>query len=138
MMLQLVMADNYLWTFVGWEGVGLCSYLLIGFWYDEDKNNDAAKKAFIVNRIGDFGFLVAMGAMLYQFGSLNYLDVLGSGSNIVDGTHHVGMVRLSLSSPSCSSSVAPERARRSPSTSGYRTQWLAPRRYPPSSMLPRW
>ncbi len=92
MMLQLVMADNYLWTFVGWEGVGLCSYLLIGFWYEDKKNTDAAKKAFIVNRIGDFGFLVAMGAMLYQFGSLNYLDVLGSGSNIVDGTHHVGMV----------------------------------------------
>jgi NADH-quinone oxidoreductase subunit L len=90
MMLQLVMADNYLWTFLGWEGVGLCSYLLIGFWYDENKNNDAAKKAFIVNRIGDFGFLVAMGAMLYQFGSLNYLDVLGSGGNIVDGVRHAG------------------------------------------------
>ena len=79
MMLQLVMADNYLWTFLGWEGVGLCSYLLVGYLVrHEDKNNNAAKKAFIVNRIGDFGFLVAMGAMLYQFGSLNYLDVLGS------------------------------------------------------------
>jgi len=91
MMLQLVMADNYLLTFLGWEGVGLCSYLLIGFWYDEDKNNNAAKKAFIVNRIGDFGFLVAMGAMLYQFGSLNYLDVLGSGNNMVDGVRHAGL-----------------------------------------------
>ncbi len=91
MMLQLVMADNYLWTFLGWEGVGLCSYLLIGFWYDENKNNDAAKKAFVVNRIGDFGFLVAMGAMLYQFGSLNYLDILGSGGNMVDGVRHAGM-----------------------------------------------
>ena len=91
MMLQLVMADNYLWTFLGWEGVGLCSYLLIGFWYDEDKNNNAAKKAFIVNRIGDFGFLVAMGAMLYQFGTLNYLDVLGSGANVVDGMQHIGL-----------------------------------------------
>ncbi|MDP4200066.1 MAG: NADH-quinone oxidoreductase subunit L [Bacteroidota bacterium] len=91
MMLQLVMADNYLLTFVGWEGVGLCSYLLIGFWYDEKKNNDAAKKAFIVNRIGDFGFLVAMGAMLWQFKSLNYLDILGSGGNVVDGVHHIGM-----------------------------------------------
>lgn len=91
MMLQLVMADNFLLTFVGWEGVGLCSYLLIGFWYEDHKNNDAAKKAFIVNRIGDFGFLVAMGAMLYQFHSLNYLDVLGSGGNLVDGVKHVGL-----------------------------------------------
>ena len=91
MMLQLVMADNFLWTFLGWEGVGLCSYLLIGFWYDENKNNDAAKKAFIVNRIGDFGFLVAMGAMLWQFHSLNYLDILGSGGNIVDGARQVGL-----------------------------------------------
>ena len=100
MMLQLVMADNYLWTFLGWEGVGLCSYLLIGFWYDENKNNDAAKKAFIVNRIGDFGFLVAMGAMLYQFGSLNYLDVLGSGANVVDGVHHAGLASgLAIGAP---------------------------------------
>jgi NADH-quinone oxidoreductase subunit L len=92
MMLQLVMADNFLLTFLGWEGVGLASYLLIGFWYEEKKNGDAAKKAFIVNRIGDFGFLVAMGAMLFQFGSLNYLDVLGSGGNVVDGIRHAGAV----------------------------------------------
>lgn len=92
MMLQLVMADNFLWTFVGWEGVGLCSYLLIGFWYEEKKNTDAAKKAFIVNRIGDFGFLVAMGAMLAAYGSLNYLDLLGSGGNIIDGSKHLGVV----------------------------------------------
>ncbi len=89
-MLQLVMADNYLWTFLGWEGVGLCSYLLVGFWYDEDKNNDAAKKAFIVNRIGDFGFLIAMGVMLWLFQSLNYLDVLGSGGNIVNSVKIAG------------------------------------------------
>ncbi len=85
MMLQLVMADNFLLTFLGWEGVGLCSYLLIGFWYEEKKNGDAAKKAFIVNRIGDFGFLVAMGVLLATFGTLNYADVsvqataMGSG-----------------------------------------------------------
>lgn len=87
MMLQLVMADNFLLTFLGWEGVGLCSYLLIGFWYEEKKNGDAAKKAFIVNRIGDFGFLVAMGGMLVTFGSLNYSEVtasaLGAGSSTV-------------------------------------------------------
>jgi NADH-quinone oxidoreductase subunit L len=85
MMLQLVMADNFLLTFLGWEGVGLCSYLLIGFWFEEKKNGDAAKKAFIVNRIGDFGFLTAMGAMLVTYGSLNYSAVssaaLGAGGS---------------------------------------------------------
>ncbi|MBI2932300.1 MAG: NADH-quinone oxidoreductase subunit L, partial [Planctomycetes bacterium] len=57
-MLVLVLADNLLLMFVGWEGVGLCSYLLIGFWYHDLKNADAGKKAFIVNRIGDFGFIL--------------------------------------------------------------------------------
>ena len=56
MMLNLVLADNYLLMFLGWEGVGLCSYLLIGFWYEDDANASAGKKAFIVNRVGDFGF----------------------------------------------------------------------------------
>src|SRR6185503_9940030 len=63
-MLVLVMGANYPVLFVGWEGVGLCSYLLIGFWYLDKANSDAGKKAFIVNRIGDFGFLIAM-FMLY-------------------------------------------------------------------------
>lgn len=92
MMLQLVMADNYLLTFLGWEGVGLCSYLLIGFWYEEKKNSDAAKKAFVVNRIGDFGYLVAMATMIAAYGSLNYLDVLGSGGNMIDGVKQAGAV----------------------------------------------
>ena len=85
MMLQLVMADNFLLTFLGWEGVGLCSYLLIGFWFEEKKNGDAAKKAFIVNRIGDFGFLAAMGAMLVTFGSLNYAEVFPQAAIIGGG-----------------------------------------------------
>ncbi|MCY3487308.1 MAG: proton-conducting transporter membrane subunit, partial [Bacteroidetes bacterium] len=59
MMLNLVLADNLLLLFLGWEGVGLCSYLLIGFWYEERKNSAAATKAFIVNRVGDFCFLIA-------------------------------------------------------------------------------
>ena len=59
-MLLLVLGANYPLMFVGWEGVGLCSYLLIGFWFSEEANADAGKKAFIVNRIGDFGFLIAM------------------------------------------------------------------------------
>ena len=58
MMLILVTANNVLLMFVGWEGVGLCSYLLIGFWYKKDSASNAGKKAFIVNRIGDFGFLL--------------------------------------------------------------------------------
>ena len=64
-MLTLVLADNFLLMFVGWEGVGLCSYLLIGYYFTKDFANDAAKKAFVVNRIGDFGF--ALGVMLLFF-----------------------------------------------------------------------
>ena len=74
-MLVLVLADNYLLLFVGWEGVGLCSYLLIGFWYDRQSAADAGKKAFVVNRIGDFGFLLAMLLIFWTFGSLTYAEV---------------------------------------------------------------
>ena len=74
-MLLLVMGSSYPLMFVGWEGVGLCSYLLIGFWFSEKANADAGKKAFIVNRIGDFGFLVAMFLMFANFGSLTYAGV---------------------------------------------------------------
>src|SRR2546426_6667023 len=59
-MLTLVLADNFLVMFVGWEGVGLCSYLLIGFWYERPSAAEAGKKAFIMNRIGDFGFILGM------------------------------------------------------------------------------
>ncbi|MEP7235611.1 MAG: NADH-quinone oxidoreductase subunit L, partial [Ignavibacteriota bacterium] len=96
MMLTLVMADNYLLTFLGWEGVGLCSYLLIGFWFEEKKNGDAAKKAFIVNRIGDFGFLVAMGVMLVAFGSLNYSDVLSQGGSLASGNTTLMIITMML------------------------------------------
>ncbi|MGH7731035.1 MAG: NADH-quinone oxidoreductase subunit L [Candidatus Eiseniibacteriota bacterium] len=71
-MLTLVMADNFLEMFVGWEGVGLCSYLLIGFWYTKPSAAEAGKKAFIVNRIGDFGFLLGMLTLFAWGGSLNY------------------------------------------------------------------
>lgn len=88
-MLVLVLADSYLLTFVGWEGVGVCSYLLIGFWYTNSENADAARKAFIVNRIGDVGFLLAMFTCVMAFGTLNIAEVgeaaqgLASGSTIV-------------------------------------------------------
>ena len=75
MMLNLVLADNYLLMFLGWEGVGLCSYLLIGFWYEDEMNASAGKKAFIVNRIGDFGFLLGALLIFSTFGSLTYSEV---------------------------------------------------------------
>jgi NADH-quinone oxidoreductase subunit L len=74
-MLTLVLGANFPMTFVGWEGVGLCSYLLIGFWFSEKVNADAGKKAFIMNRIGDFGFLVAMFLIWQHTGSLDYTTV---------------------------------------------------------------
>jgi NADH-quinone oxidoreductase subunit L len=74
-MLTLVLGANFPVTFVGWEGVGLCSYLLIGFWFSEKVNADAGKKAFIMNRIGDFGFMVAMFLIWQHTGSLDYTTV---------------------------------------------------------------
>ena len=71
-MLTLVLADNYLMMFVGWEGVGLASYLLIGFWFLKKSATDAGKKAFITNRIGDFGFLIALFLLIKHFGTLQY------------------------------------------------------------------
>jgi NADH-quinone oxidoreductase subunit L len=71
-MLLLVMGSNYLVMFIGWEGVGLCSYLLIGFWFKNDAYNNAAKKAFIMNRIGDLGFLLGMFFILFNFGTLEF------------------------------------------------------------------
>ncbi len=77
-MLTLVLAKNYLVMFIGWEGVGLASYLLIGFWFIKDSAAAAGKKAFIVNRIGDFGFLIALFLMIQHFGSLDFTRVFGA------------------------------------------------------------
>ena len=74
-MLTLVLANNYLLMFVGWEGVGLASYLLIGFFFLRDSAASAGKKAFIVNRIGDFGFLIALFLLIKYYGSLNYAEI---------------------------------------------------------------
>jgi NADH-quinone oxidoreductase subunit L len=81
-MLNLVLADNFLLLFLGWEGVGLCSYLLIGFWYEKKFTGDAAKKAFIINRIGDFGFLIAMFLVFANFGTLEISKFLGNIANL--------------------------------------------------------
>ncbi|MBL0342871.1 MAG: NADH-quinone oxidoreductase subunit L [Bacteroidetes bacterium] len=74
-MLLLVLGSSYVLMFVGWEGVGLCSYLLIGFWFKNNNYNDAAKKAFIMNRVGDLGFLLGMFLIFQTFGSLDYKTV---------------------------------------------------------------
>ena len=81
-MLTLVLASNYLVMFVGWEGVGLCSYLLIGFYFTENFATTAGNKAFIVNRIGDFGFSLAMFLMFRQFGSLDFDKVFSGAANM--------------------------------------------------------
>lgn len=74
-MITLVIGNNLLVMFIGWEGVGLCSYLLIGFWYKNQAYNDAAKKAFIMNRIGDLGFLIGIFILASQFSTLNYSEI---------------------------------------------------------------
>ncbi len=79
-MLMLVLGANYVIMFIGWEGVGLCSYLLIGFWFKNDEYNNAARKAFIMNRIGDLGFLIAVFWMISQFGSTTFTDVFAKAS----------------------------------------------------------
>jgi len=75
-MVILVLADNFLFSFLGWEGVGYCSYGLVGFWFDRDRAAVAAKKAFVTNRIGDFGFMIALFLMYEHFGSFNFSRVL--------------------------------------------------------------
>ena len=99
-MLILVLADNYLMMFVGWEGVGLCSYLLIGFWYEKKSATDAGKKAFIVNRIGDFGFLLGMFTLFAAFGSLDFVPIFehaeSGGFNQVFGASTLAVATLLL------------------------------------------
>jgi NADH-quinone oxidoreductase subunit L len=82
-MLVLVLGASFPVLFIGWEGVGLCSYLLIGFWFSEKANADAGKKAFIMNRVGDFGFLVAMFFIWRAFGSLNFTEVLARAPTVL-------------------------------------------------------
>ena len=82
-MLTLVTADNFLQLFFGWEGVGLCSYLLIGFWYKKPAANSAAIKAFIVNRVGDFGFAIGIFLIFTFYGTVNYNEVFQQTPNFI-------------------------------------------------------
>ncbi len=84
-MLLLVLGANYAIMFIGWEGVGLCSYLLIGFWYKNQSYNDAAKKAFVMNRIGDLGFLLGLFLIFTTFGTINYNQVFAQAAGFNSG-----------------------------------------------------
>ncbi|MDY7101710.1 MAG: NADH-quinone oxidoreductase subunit L, partial [Actinomycetota bacterium] len=80
-MLMLVLGDSMLLTFLGWEGVGACSYFLISFWFTDEANASAGKKAFVTNRIGDWGFMTAMFLTFFAVGSINYVDVLTASAS---------------------------------------------------------
>lgn len=95
-MLLLVLGSNYLIMFIGWEGVGLCSYLLIGFWYKNSNYASAAKKAFVMNRIGDLGFLIAVFAIIATFGSLEYATVFEQASAFPMGDATILLISLLL------------------------------------------
>jgi NADH-quinone oxidoreductase subunit L len=83
-MLVLVVSDNFLQLFFGWEGVGLCSYLLIGFWYKKESANNAAIKAFIVNRVGDFGLAIGIFLIFFYFGSINFQEVFNLAPQLIE------------------------------------------------------
>ena len=95
-MLMLVLGDNLLLTFLGWEGVGACSYLLISFWFTDEANASAGKKAFVANRVGDFGFMLAMLLLFFNVGSLNYSDIFLSllGDDVIAQSTATAIVLL--------------------------------------------
>ena len=125
-MLTLVLAENFLLMFVGWEGVGLASYLLIGFYFQRESAAEAGKKAFIVNRVGDFGFLLAMFLMIAHFGSLSF-----SGSSPRSSSILRCKAALSLPSRCCWCLGRPASRRRFRCMSGCQTRWKAPHRSRP-------
>lgn len=93
-MLMLVMANNFLQLYFGWEAVGLCSYFLIGYWYEKKSASDAGKKAFIVNRFGDFGFGIGVIMVFLTFGTLHYAPVFGAVKGIVE--HSVNFLGMEV------------------------------------------
>ncbi len=95
-MLLLVLGSNYVILFIGWEGVGLCSYLLIGFWFTNPNYADAAKKAFVMNRIGDLGFLIAIFVMMATFGSASFSDVFLKAATLKFGDPTLVLITVLL------------------------------------------
>lgn len=95
-MLLLVMGSNYVIMFIGWEGVGLCSYLLIGFWNKNISYNNAARKAFVMNRIGDLGFLLGIFMLINTFGTVEYLDIFKQATSLEIGDKTVLAITLLL------------------------------------------
>jgi NADH-quinone oxidoreductase subunit L len=91
-MLMLVLGNNFLVMFVGWEGVGLCSYLLIGYWYEKKSAGDAGKKAFITNRVGDWGFILGVFLIYYTFGTLDFRAVQNAAASMPVETVHFGVL----------------------------------------------
>lgn len=95
-MLLLVLGSNYVVLFIGWEGVGLCSYLLIGFWYSKGAYADAAKKAFIMNRIGDLGFLIGIFLIFSHFGSFEFAEVFPKAANLPEDSGTLTLITILL------------------------------------------
>src|SRR5216117_439874 len=91
-MLMLVLGNNFLVMFLGWEGVGLCSYLLIGYWYEKKSASDAGKKAFITNRIGDWGFILGIFLIFYTFGTFDFRAVQNAAAAMPVETSHFGVL----------------------------------------------
>jgi NADH-quinone oxidoreductase subunit L len=104
-MLLLVLGSNYIVMFIGWEGVGLCSYLLIGFWFTNSSYASAAKKAFVMNRIGDLGFLLAVFLIFTTFGSVEFSKVFPQAANLMPGHSTVVLITLLLFIGACGKSA---------------------------------
>ncbi len=95
-MLLLVLGSNYVIMFIGWEGVGLCSYLLIGFWFTNGAFADAAKKAFIMNRIGDLGFLLGVFLIISTFGSVSFAEIFPKAQSMISGDATLTLITILL------------------------------------------
>ncbi|MEJ7556792.1 MAG: NADH-quinone oxidoreductase subunit L [Pedobacter sp.] len=104
-MLLLVLGSNYIVMFIGWEGVGLCSYLLIGFWYTNSSYASAAKKAFVMNRIGDLGFLLAVFFLFTTFGSVEFSKIFPQAANMLPGDGTITLIAFLLFIGACGKSA---------------------------------
>lgn len=105
MMLLLVMGANYVIMFIGWEGVGLCSYLLIGFWFKNNDFNNAAVKAFVVNRVGDLGFIIGLFLLIQHFGTLTYTEIFPQAAQMGMGSGILTAITLMLFIGACGKSA---------------------------------